>query len=254
MKNKYSKYPISKNNKQCIGPCYDAHKYTIHPITMNLITSNKPYCPTIIYENEDIVTGKIRRQAVDACNILDKKQNSEQEQEQNQVNYFLNPNINFDPQIFLNTYYKLDSYHEAINWLETKNYLPILNKMRIIECIWLVFHDIVIIEDIIVMNYLDYFKEYHIKDFYNNLFSYIEIINNEIFLKKTKLEKKKFSIERINFMIEKLINIENISNFLHKYHENNKNNNNNINLEEQYNKINIKKNFIEYLLNKLKIK
>ena len=55
-------------------------------------------------------------------------------------------------------------------------------------------------------------------------------------------------------MIEKLINIENISNFLHKYHENNKNNNNNINLEEQYNKIKIKKNFIEYILNKLKIK
>ena len=39
------KYPKSANGLQCIGPCYPKNKTSIHPIRMDVITSNQhSYC------------------------------------------------------------------------------------------------------------------------------------------------------------------------------------------------------------------
>ena len=45
-KNNINKYPKSKKNFQCIGPCYLPHTQAIHPTYLETITMDKPFCPT----------------------------------------------------------------------------------------------------------------------------------------------------------------------------------------------------------------
>ena len=213
-----NKYPISKNNRNCIGPCYEPNKFVIHPILLKFVTSidNQPFCPTNIYETVD-ENGKKHQTGVDHCfkataNMLDEKMD------------ILHPNIVFDSKTFLSSYYNINSYHDSLEWLNKNAHLSLNTKMRVIECIWVsYFESIYLIDKLIINSYYKYFLE-KVKDIYSIIHEYIDIDEkkNQIIIKKNNIELSKFSVERINFIKEKLINEDEIFKFLNKYFDKNK--------------------------------
>ena len=97
-----NKYPISKNNRKCVGPCYEPNKFIIHPINLDFVTgnTNKPFCPTNVYEDVD-KDGTTYKSFVDECfKVTDDKDSNVD---------MLTPNITFDSRSFLNTYYNINS-------------------------------------------------------------------------------------------------------------------------------------------------
>ena len=242
---KDNKYPISKNNIQCIGPCYEPGKSIIHPITMQFVTGtniNVPFCPTNSFQTIDTVTGEVKTRYTDACFKTTANLNDEQLQ-----NNYLNPNINFDAEIFLKNYYNISSYDELLDYLQKNAYLPTNTKLRVIECMWIFNKDIFIIDNLLVEIFTDYLID-NIKIIYNKLFKYIDVESKKITFKKNNLEKNKFNIERLNFLKDKLVKEEEVNKFLNKYYEKNKGDKIRENI---FQKNEILKNFINYLENKI---
>jgi hypothetical protein len=213
-----NKYPLSKNNRNCIGPCYEPNKFVIHPILLKFVTGidNQPFCPTNIYEEVD-EKGNKYQSAVDICfkptaSLLDENMD------------ILYPNIIFDPKTFLIAYYNINNYQESLDWLNKNTHLPLNTRLRIIECTWIsFFENIYLIDKVIVESYQKYFVN-KAKDIYMGIYTLIDIDTNknQILIKKNNLEVNKYNVERINFIIEKLLNEDEINKFLNKYFEKNK--------------------------------
>ena len=241
------KYPISKNNRKCIGPCYEPNKYIIHPILLKYVTGeDEPFCPTNVYESLDEKGNKFNSN-IDVCfkptsNILEDN------------NDILYPDITFDPKTFLMVYYNINDYNESLEWLDNNSNIPFNTKLRILECIWIAFfNEIYLIDKIIIDLYHKYFIN-KVRDIYINIHNLIDIDikENKIIIKKNKLELNDYNIERINFIIEKLLNNDEINKFLNKYYEKNsallkKHKNIHNNFEIEY----IMQSLIIYLKNKL---
>ena len=212
-----NKYPISKNNRKCIGPCYEANKFIIHPILLKYVSGvDEPFCPTNIYKEIGEKGDKDYNLFVDTCfkptsNILDDN------------NDILYPNITFDSKTFLSIYYQISNYQESLEWFNNNSTTPIDTKLRILECTLIAFFEnIYLIDKIITDIYHKYFIN-KVKDIYMNIYNLIDIDtkDNKIIIKKNKLEPQNYNIERINFIIEKLINEDEIEKFLNKYYEKN---------------------------------
>jgi hypothetical protein len=243
-----NKYPISKNNRNCIGPCYEPNKFVIHPVLLKFVTGidNQPFCPTNIYDEVD-EKGNKYQSAVDVCfkptaNILDENMD------------ILYPNIIFDPKTFLIAYYDIKNYQESLDWLNKNSHLPLNTKLRIVECTWTAFFEnIYLIDKAVIECYNKYFVN-KIKEIYSNLYDLIDIDikKNQIILKKNNLEMNKYNVERINFINEKLLSEEEIEKFFNRYFDKNKEllkKEHNITSNFQINYI--LKSFIIYLRNKL---
>lgn len=238
-----NKYPISKNNFSCIGPCFEPGKLITHPMTLEFITNEKdPFCPTEPYTFMD-KEGKKHLSYTDVCF----KASSQAEQIQNEIDY-LNPNIYFDPEAFLKNYYKIKSYDEALEWLQSNKHLPLSTRLRIIECLWTFNKQIYVIDNIIIDSYLDFFIE-NINKIYNRLHKFIDVnTSNKISFKKNTDDPSKFKVERINYLTEKLVNDTEVNKFLNKYYEKNKDKNYS---EMHFQNNEIFKNFINYLESKI---
>jgi len=241
------KYPISKNNRQCVGPCSEPNKFIIHPITLQLVTGpkDKAFCPTNVYENID-EKGKKSRLRVDECFKPTKYI-------QNEYIDILNPTITFDSNIFLNYYYNIYTYQELLEWLNKNSHLLNTTKMRIIECGFSSFSkEIYLIDEIIIKLYLELFCE-HLEDFYNDTYKYIDC-GKTIMFKKNNNKKNKMKIERIQYLERKLITYEEVSKFINKYFEKTieELKKKNINLNYIFQKQNIINSFSKYLKNKIK--
>lgn len=210
-----NKYPISKNNRNCIGPCYEPNKFVIHPILLKFVTGtdNQPFCPTNIYEEVD-EKGKKYQSVVDVCfkstsTLLDENMD------------ILYPNIIFDSKTFLIVYYNINTHDESLEWLNKNIHLPLNTKLRVIECsLTSFFENIYLIDKIIIKSYQEYFIN-KIKDIYINICTLIDIDieKNQIIIRKNNLEPNKYNVERINFIIEKLLNEGEINKFFNKYFE-----------------------------------
>ncbi len=243
MEKKNSEFPVSINNRQCIGPCYEKDKYIIHPINMTFVTNDKPFCPTNVYESTD-KTGKKYSSLTDECFKATMSDDNEQMD-------FLNPNINFNPEQFLIFYYKIDNYEKTLEWLKNNVHLPLRTKLRVIECtIVKYYNNIYLIDDSISHNYYLLLLE-NINKVYEKLYKYIDVDSDKkkILFRETKLDINDFLVERINFIKEKLINEDETTKFLNKYFEKNKNDATNI--EQNFQKNEIIKNFIIYIENKI---
>ena len=235
-------YPISKNNRKCVGPCYEPNKYIIHPINLDFVTgnNNKPFCPTNVYEGVDD-DGTKYKSFVDECFKITNNNETQVD--------MLTPNITFDHNSFLITYYNINSYEKVIKWLRNNVHLPLKTKLRLLECMWVAHHDNIFIIDSLIINiYNDLFID-NILTIYNKLSNYVDVDQDKIQFKKTSLPTSKHSIERINFIKEKLINEEEVNKFLNKYFEKNKNDI--TKLEKYFNTNNIIEEFTNYLLAKL---
>jgi hypothetical protein len=110
---------------KCIGPCYPPNTKAIHPLTLDQMTANLPFCPvvpwraskkfpTIIFEECDKVTYKIN--------------------EQQEIENLLIPIFTFDPIEFLITYYHITSLDNAVVWYYQNSEVPYLTMKRVMDC------------------------------------------------------------------------------------------------------------------------
>nr|QBK89068.1 MAG: uncharacterized protein LCMiAC02_01610 [Mimivirus LCMiAC02] len=214
--NPYNKiYPKGRNGRQCIGPCYKPGEWIIHPITLDYQTNDHaPFCPTEPWSHPMDVDKDVL--FIDEC-----KQASENIDRTNKlVEYnIILPQIDFDCKKFLKIYYKIFSFENAIVWINKHKHSALFTKLRILECAWKSYgYNIDVIDDSVVNLYIDIIKRYWIKTIYENIGGYVHIKKKQIYFSKhDKKNNNKYKIEKINFILKKLITKNNVYKFLVRY-------------------------------------
>jgi len=243
---KYSKYPISKRGKQCLGHCYEAGTWIVHPHTLDYVTDpNHPFCPVQSYVITDTNTNNKEYYEIDNCNMpTHKKDIPHKEIELN----ILFPHIDFNCKQFLRIYYNINSFDDASNWIAENNKSSIFTRLRIIECTWKSYGEkIDLIDDRLVNFYIEVVKKQWIGAIYKLVKKYILIENNKISVKKNTQKDNNYRIQKINYIINKFITKNDIYKLLNNYI---------IKYNKKWDTIklhndNIKKELIKYILNKL---
>lgn len=244
------KYPKSRSNKACIGPCYHPKTWIIHPVTLNYVTHpDHPFCPVNEWESMDQATGKKITYYIDECYLPTHEEDiSKKDIEMN----ILLPKIDFNCSHFLKIYYDIHSIEDAMNWIELNKTLPILTQLRIMECTWQAY--VQKDEDIdtrIVDFYINVIKKKWITLLYSKLKKFIVIDNGKIYIDRKEASEsyKKDRVTVINFIVENFINHNTIYKFLTRYIEENRSNWENISSHNS----NIKKSFIKYIISRINI-
>jgi len=204
------KFPISINNNQCIGPCYEPNTYILHPISLKHITHiERPFCPT-----QSWIDNNGNMQEIDTCLVATDKL----EIDQNQINMsFVIPTFYFNCEVFLKTYYDIYSFDDALDWI-THNKAPLYTNLRIINCAWKVYGlSIDIINDNLIDFYINLIKKEWIKNIYPFIAHYITIDNKNIYFMNNDQDIEKNSVEKINFIIKKFNNKEIIYKVIQSY-------------------------------------
>lgn len=236
MEDTKKKYPNSKNNKQCIGPCYEQGTWIVHPITLEYITDkHNPFCPVHEYEHKDPKTGQITKLNIDPCYVPTSSNAKE--------NLVL-PQMDLDPDHFLKIYYELYSLDDALEFIKNTKNLSYFTFLRIMECVWKVYiKDISFIDERITEFYILIIKKEWIKNIYSYVKNYIDVKDDKIFINKNN--NKGFKIEKINFFVEKFVTKNNIDIFLSDFLNTYKNKE-----TVDYNML-IKREFIKYIVDQL---
>ena len=239
-----SKFPISVNNKQCIGPCYEPGTIIIHPITLNYLTNKqRPFCPTILWYNEE---SKLYEDG-DQCLVASKL--STLDKENIELSYIV-PTIYFNCEYFLKVYYDIYSFESAIDWI-TNIKSPMYTQLRVMDCAWKIYgSNADIINDQLIDFYIMIIKKDWIKNIYPRIAHYISIDDNanNILLKEHNDDIQQYQIERINYFVKKILTKQLVYRVLQSYIEENKSQWKDI----QSHNINIEKHFIDHIVNKIK--
>ena len=210
-----NKYQTSKHGFQCLGPCYDKGTITIHPVTLEQFTDfTGPFCPVHDWEYKNLVTGEVEHLIHDTC----KKPDNKIKEDQNTS--IITPKIDFNCSNFLKMNYNINSMEDMLEWIEHNDHLPYYTVKRVIDCSWRAYGlSNYILDDRLVIHYIRIAKQKWLPDIYNTVGKYITVKNSKIYLtdKETSLDKNR--IERMNFIIEKFINISIMSKFLSKFIE-----------------------------------
>jgi len=211
--NSEKKYPKSLSGKQCIGPCYQAGTWILHPVTLEYYrATDKSFCPTGPYEDKRCPPKNI-------CNIDDcHPVTSDINENEIHVNMVL-PTLDFTCEYFLKVYYEIFSFENAINFIIT-NKKPLFTNLRIMECAWKLYGDSPdIINNQLVEFYIDVVKTYWMKTIFKHIKKYINIKNDKISFVKfmPNDNNKSHHIEKINFYIKNIITKNNMYTFLNKY-------------------------------------
>jgi hypothetical protein len=215
------KYPKSKNNFQCLGPCYKPNTWVLHPITLEHITDEKnPFCAVNEWEYIDEKTGKKYDILTDAChNPTDSQPISKKELEMN----IIIPTIDFNSEHFLKIYYKIFCFDDTIKWLEDNTHAAFFTKKRILECSIKAFSkEIYGIDEIIVDFYIGIIKKSWLDGIIRKINKYINIDGeNNISFQNPKYNnisyENKYQNEKRNYVIEKFINSEFVEKFLTRF-------------------------------------
>lgn len=245
-------YPRSKNNFQCIGPCYEPKTMIVHPITLEYTTvENYPFCPVKEWEEVDKDNGKINVRTTDICHIPSEKKDIEGKEFEINI---ITPYIDFNEEQFLKIFYKIYSFEDAINYIENNKLLPIYNRLRIINCGWKAYGNTINMIDLRLVNfYIELIKKKWINIIYKDFNKYIYITHDEKIMfsnpDKNNLKSNEFVVERTNFLINRFVNMDEIYKFLNKYIKYRKNQFNNM---DDIND-NIKNEFLIYLDNKINL-
>jgi len=204
----YNKTIYSKNNRICIGPVYPPNKWILHPIAMKLVKDSTYFCPVEPYKINNTIY------YLDEC---DKKYLPQKSIDINK-DYIKN----FNYKHFLKRYYKIESFEGLCKYnLDNAIYFETLN--RLLNCAWNGFKINYIPIELVEL-YINIIKKYWIKEYFSIFLENIEVIDNRIkFVDYTNQAIDIKKIERINFMIEKLVTYKNIKNILEKYNSKIKN-------------------------------
>lgn len=245
------KYPKSKHNMQCLGPCYYPETTVIHPTHLEYITDGPdPFCPVEEWYFENEKTGQKSSKITDICHNPTKK--NAESSTQLDLN-ILTPYIDFNYEQFLKLYYKIFSFSDALNWIESNKHTPINTQIRIINCSLKSFGDSVELFDVRFSDFFaDFIKKKEIRYIYDKIHNNIEIKSStkEIYLvSDTNLSKRDNYTERTNYIIQKFIIDTEIIKFLQKYlnHKDKPMRDTDDNLYEML------LSFTQYILNKIKI-
>ena len=246
-----NKYPKSKNNFQCIGPCYQPNTSIVHPLTLEYITDlQNPFCPVKEWDYVDKTTGKTVVKSTDICyHPTETKDLSGKEFEMN----ILTPSIDFNDQQFLKIFYNIHSFEDAVDWIDLKKNSPLLTRLRIIDSAWNAYGlNVNIIDHRIVDFYIEMAKKKWIPEIYNNINKYIHISDEKVMLGNpddNKLSSKDDRVIRINFLIDRFINNDDMYKFLIRYLKHRKDEWDNT----MSHSTNIKYDLIKYIENKIKL-
>lgn len=212
-------YQKSYGGYQCLGPCYSPGTWIVHPITLDYIThKNQYFCPTEDHLVKDDKTGKEYKMVIDMC-----KKTDDVDINLMQFN-ILSPRIDFDCEQFLKIYYKIYSFENAINWIK-KNSASYFTILRVLECSWKIYgNNLNILSDRLVEIYIDIIKKKWINVIYKEIKNYITIKDNKIYFSNKDNNNNNNKIEKINFILDKLVNKNNIYKILEMHIiKNNKN-------------------------------
>lgn len=229
------------NNQKCIGPCIEGNQFSIHPVFLHPTIRKEAYCPTLYWLGEDKI-----KYFSDIC-----KPNADVKIDTKELMLeYAVPNFGIDNKEFLQKYYDLYSFESVSEWLQNDNNLNIYTKLRVLNCAWIEFGDKEnALNDQTINFYIYLIKKEWIKDIYSHIYKYITIDKSKILFKKNKDSYKDYKVEKINFFLEKFNNKSTIYNLLESYINKNKSKWKKItnhNLE-------IKKYYIDYILEKIKI-
>lgn len=212
------RYPKSKNNYQCVGPCYPPGTMVVHPTQLEFVTEGPlPFCPIDEIVYEDNKTGETIKKSTDVCNVL--TENIDKSQIESNI---LVPHVDFNSEQFLKIYYKIFSFDAAIEWIDVNKHVPIGTKIRIINCAIDAFDQTIELFDV---RFCDFFIEYvklkKIKQIYSHINENIGVddSHNILIVPKyyNKLNLHDKSVERINYIINTFVTKEEITKFLQKY-------------------------------------
>lgn len=261
------KYPVSKNQFNCIGPCYHPSTWIVHPITLEYTTDkNNSFCPVHQWEHVDKNTGKKTSLSTDIC--YPPTENEDLSGKEFEIN-ILTPNIDFNDAHFLKIYYNIHSFEDAVEFIDSRKYLPILTKLRIMNCALNAYGDeLTVIYHRTVNFFIEVVEKLWMNDIYNAVKKYVFINDDKIFFDKphsNELNKinKTNEMNKINeanesederntimiFLKNKFVNSDEIYKFIIKYLKYRKDK-----WHEIKNHINnIKKDFIIYIEQKIKL-
>jgi len=208
-------YPKSKNNRQCVGPCFPAGQIVTHPLYLNRTvlakTNNKPFCPTVAYEKDGIVYN------TDECDI--KEVATGEQLREDYVFTIVEPLIHRSNEEFLKNYYNVHTFDDVLKVIESPT-TALTTKLRIMNCSFNTFDFIV--TDSVVDFYLNVAKKLWVYGLYDRVADLIVVKDGKIMFGKN--EGKNVSVSdgatvklMIKFIIRKLINQNVIFDLLTNY-------------------------------------
>lgn len=214
-----NKYQKTKSGIQCIGNCYKKNTKIIHPISLDIVTSNKyNFCP--ITE----ITG-IDKYGINISNKIDQCENVTLKNDYNRISYeLLHPYADLNEDYFLRMYYDINSFNKGIYWITENKYLSLLTRQRIFDLILNAYGnklDIIDISDTRIVDFIfDLIKFKYINNLVIALLKYINIDNDKNIVKLKYNDKKETDetiIIKTNYVNKNILTIENITNFISSY-------------------------------------
>jgi hypothetical protein len=214
-----NKYYKSKNNRECIGPCYEPGTWILHPVTLDHVSHpTEPFCPINEWIDIDKRTSKQVIRTIDICHKLHvtpkyKEPNVD----------FVMPSILFSNEHFLKSYYDISSLEDAVEWCDINQNLSTRTLLRIMDSAWYTYFDKDemlgnndIIDDRIVSFYINFTKRNWMDNVINQFAKFVKISDNKIsvnYENNDPIPENKI-IEVKNFLVEKFISIQSMNNII----------------------------------------
>jgi len=246
------KYPKSKNNFQCLGPCYNKSTVVIHPTLLEMVTDNeKNFCPVNEWSYIDPYSGREYKKSVDTCYNPTADGATKEDLELN----ILMPYVDFNAEHFLKIYYNVFSFEDALEWCVKNNYTSIDTQIRLMKNALKVYgNQIDMIDNRFVEIFMTYLKKKHIGELYSGINQYIGFGDDDkkltiIGSNKNNLKVDEYYVERTNFIIKMFINYDYVYKFIMRYIKSKKTEWNNIDNHV----IDMVNEFVEYVINKINV-
>jgi len=207
MKKKKTKYPISKNNIPCIGPCYDKSSTSYHPDILSRWTDNTVnLCPSKLYIKDKKFY--FFDECTEPSNIP-----------QDILSYML-PNSTITSDYFIKICYNINNLEELLIWLESNSSLPYRTKERVFNNGMIEYGKDLHIIDQRFVDHISYILHYNLHIIYNSIRKYIKInkdkieLLNPIYTNKNDFNDDTKTVQLIRHYIKKkFLNPE----FIYKY-------------------------------------
>jgi hypothetical protein len=205
----------SKNNYQCIGPCYPRNKWILHPNTLEYISNTKTeFCPINGISKLDPERKTFYVKYDDECNISKDAEENELEDKDLTLNAVL-PYIGFNLNDFLIQFYNISSYEDGIDWIEKNPTVPLLTKKRIFETILFLYGKSIDIVDYRTNDlFIDIIKTIYMNRIYESLSLYIYADTKKVYIKKNIQKDSEENIQNKKlYIVEEFINQNEISKY-----------------------------------------
>lgn len=241
------KFPKSKNNHQCVGPCYKPNTHTLHPMYLKRLSSKTAYCPVGAW-TETKKDGTKKKHIIDMC----ENPTNETDKKMLEISMLL-PYIDFNSNHFLKIYYNIFSFDDALIWINNNNFTPIDTRIRIISNALNAYgKKIEIIDGRFIKFMYDTIKTKYMTTIYKNICPYIGKNKDKIMLinpEDNKLDNDNFKEERTNYIYDAIISKDELFKFVTRYLKRNQTNWEEI--TDNLNDLILK--LIEYVTNKINL-